>query len=242
MGILSRMTTIIKSKISRLLDRAEDPRETLDYSYEKQLELLRQVKRGVVEVVSSKARLQLQMAKVQESISKLDNQARQSLAAGRDDLAKMALERKQVALSQLSGLDAQIAGLEKEQQRLTEAEQRLSAKVETFRTQKEVIKAQYTAAEAQVRIGEALSGISEEMTDVGVAIERAEQRTESMKARATAIDQLVNSGVLEDVTAKGDLIDRELAKITSSQNVQKELETMKRELAAPETKQLEAGR
>ena len=232
MGLLSRMTTIIKSKMSRLLDSAENPRETLDYSYERQMELLRNVKRGVVEVVTSRRRLEMQAARLQQDIDRLDGQARQALSAGREDLARAALQRKQLALQQIQGLDEQIAGLEQEEQRLTAAEQRLSAKVQAFRVQKEVIKAQYTAAEAQIKIGESLSGISEEMADVGLAADRAMRKTEAMKARASAIDELTETGVLESPLAPGDRIGRELQQLAAQQSVEDEMAALKRQLGA----------
>ena len=130
-------------------------------------------------------------------------QARQALEAGREDLARLALQRKQTSILELQGLDEQVSGMELEQEKLTQAEQRLQAKVAAFRTKKEIIKAQYTAAQAQVRIGSALSGISEEMGDIGLAVERAETKTGQMRARAGAIDELANAGVLEDFTGGG---------------------------------------
>lgn len=242
MGLLSRISTVVKAKITRLVDSAEDPRETLDYSYEKQLELLRKVKRGVVEVTASKARLQMQAARLRQQTTKLEEQARQALAAGREDLARIALQRKQTALMELHGLEEQIAGLEQEQEKLTAAESRLAAKVEAFRTKKEIIKAQYSAAQAQVKIGEALSGVSEEMADVGLAIQRAEDKTEQLRARGMAIEELTASGFLEDISGGEDRISRELAQIAASQNVEAEMEALKRQLTAPETKQLPEGR
>jgi phage shock protein A len=232
------MSTVLKAKMSRLLDRAEDPRESLDYSYQKQLEMLQNVRRGIVEVVTSKRRLELQAARLQENAAKLDGQARQALAAGREDLARLALQRKEVALNQLQGLDTQIADLETEQERLASTEQRLSTKIEAFRTRKEVIKAQYSAAEAQVKIGESLTGLSEEMADVGLAVQRAEDKTERLRARASAIDELVATGTLEDLSGQSDVLDRELAKITAGQNVDRELENMKRQLAGEQPKQI----
>ncbi|MBI4498969.1 MAG: PspA/IM30 family protein [Chloroflexi bacterium] len=234
MGILSRMSTIFRAKMSKVLDQAEDPRETMDYSYEKQLELLRNVKRGIVEVVTSKRRIELQAQQIRDSVARLDGQARDALAAGREDLARAALQRKQMALQQLQGLEEQIRSLEGEQEKLTLAEQRLSAKVEAFRTRKEVIKAQYTAAEAQVRIGEAVSGLSEEFTDVGMAVERAEEKTTRLRAKAAAIDELTSSGMLTDVSIgpPQDDIGRELAALSAQQNVEAELEALKRQLPA----------
>ena len=227
MGMLSRMSTIVKSKMNRILDTAEDPRETLDYSYEKQLEMLRNVKKGVVEMVAAKRRIQQQAVTVQANIQKLEAQAKQALEADREDLARLALQRKQAATVELQGLDEQIAGMEHEQEKLTQAEQRLQAKVSAFKTKKEVIKAQYTAAQAQVRIGSALSGISEEMGDISLAAERAENKTEQMRARAGAIDELASIGVLDDFSGTQDDISRELEALTSSQNVEDELSALK---------------
>ena len=228
MGMMSRMSTIVKSKMNRILDNAEDPRETLDYSYEKQLEMLRNVKRGVVEMVAAKRQIQQQADKVRENIARLERQAEQALDAEREDLALMALERKNTALLELQGLDDQVAGMEVEQEKLTQAEARLSAKVTAFRSKKEVIKAQYTAAQAQVRIGSALSGISEEMGDVGLAVQRAEQKTDNMRARASAIDELASAGVLDDVTGESkDDITRELEKMSVSSSAESELAALK---------------
>ncbi|MDR3553709.1 MAG: PspA/IM30 family protein [Syntrophobacteraceae bacterium] len=243
MGLLSRMSSILKAKMSSALNRAEDPGETLDYSYEKQLELLRNVKRGVVEVVTSKRRLQLQAAGLKDNLGKLEDQARRALSAGREDLARMALEHKQVIVQQLQGLETQIEDMEKEQEKLSTAETRLSAKVEAFRTHKEVVKAQYSSAAAQVKIGEAATGISEEMADVGLAIDRAEEKTRNMQARAAAIDELVDAGTLDDYTGKPDEIERQLAQIGASGGVEDELAEMKRQIGGPAgPKQLEEGK
>lgn len=229
MGLLNRMGTVVKSKMNKIMDRMEDPRETLDYSYQKQLELLQNVKRGVAEVTTSKKRLELQRAKLKQSIEKLEKQARDAIRSDREDLARMALERKTSLMSQVGNLDLEIAELEKEQEKLTAAERRLSTKVEIFRTRKETIKAQYSSAEAQVKINESLSGISEEMADVGMAVERAENKTDEMKARSAAIDELMEAGTLEDLTSTGDDIDRELAKISSQSDLESELERLKAE-------------
>ena len=241
MGILSRTSTIVKAKMTRLLDRAEDPRETLDYAYDKQLQMLRNVKRGVVEMVTAKRRMEIQAAKVRDSVATLENQARQALAAGREDLARLALQRKQTALIELEGLEGQVGNLELEQQKLTVAEERLSAKVQAFKNKKEIIKAQYSAAQAQVRIGAALGGISEEMGDVSLAVERAEGKTEQLRARAGAIDELAEAGVLEDFTGRQDDLGRELAQLTASQNVEDELAALRAGPSGGEKKALSGG-
>src|SRR6266542_1298631 len=179
-GLMSRASMVVKAKFSKLLDHAENPAETLDYSYERQLELLQNVKRGIADVVTSKKRLELQ------------------------------------------------------EEQLVASEKALSAKVEAFRTQKETIKAQYSAAEAQVRIGEAATGIGEQMADTGFAIQRAKDKTEQMQARASAIDELTESGALEDFTSSSDALDRELGQLSQQSQVDKELEAMKAQVGAGE--------
>ena len=246
-GMGGRMSVVIKSKISRLLDRAEDPSETLDYSYQKQLESLQGVKKGIADVVTAKKRLQMQSSKLEQSVVKLDTQARQALSQGNEDLARIALERKNVAQTELQSLDTQVTELEGQQQRLVESEQRLRQKIEAFRTKKEVIKAQYNAAEAQVRISEAATGVGEEMADVGLAMQRATDKTEEMRARADAVGELEAAGTFEDLTALGsgqDDIDRQLHQLSSQSQVDDELSKMKAELgsgSAPETGQLPQG-
>jgi len=199
-GLLSRAATVIKAKFSRLLDRAENPSETLDYSYEQQLRLLQDVKRGVVDVTTSKKRLTMQTAQLEQNVVKLETQAREALAAGREDLARQALERKTLVQQQLQDLDQQVAQLEQQQEKLVASEKQLQARVEAFRSQKEVIKAQYSAAEAQVRISEAATGIGDQMADTGLAIQRAKDKTEQMQARASAVEELIDAGTLEDIT------------------------------------------
>jgi len=234
-GLAGRMSTVIKAKISKLLDRAEDPGETLDYGYQKQIEYLQNVKKGIADVVTSKKRLQMQSSKLEQSIVKLDTQARQALAQGQEDLARTALERKTLAQNELQSLDQQIAELEHQQDSLTENEKRMREKIEAFRTKKEVIKAQYSAAEAQVQISEAANGVGEQMADLGLAIQRAEEKTENMKARANAVDELEKAGTFEDLTQLGggqDEIDRQLAQLSAGQQVDDELAKIKAEIGS----------
>jgi phage shock protein A len=249
-GTSGRFTTVIKAKINKLLDKAEDPGETLDYSYQKQLESLQGVKKGIADVVTAKKRLQMQSSKLEQSVVKLDTQARQALAQGNEELARTALERKNVAQSELQGLDQQVSELEAQQQKLTDSEQKLRTKIEAFRSKKEVIKAQYSAAEAQVRISEAATGVGEEMADVGMAMQRALDKTENMRARADAVSELEAAGTFDDLTALGpgqDDIDRQLSELSSGSAVDNDLAKMKAELAAGpgaagDDKQIEAGR
>ncbi|MDE3069489.1 MAG: PspA/IM30 family protein [Acidobacteriota bacterium] len=234
-GLTGRISTTVKAKVSKLLERAEDPSETLDYSYQKQIEQLQNVKKGIADVVTAKKRLQLQETTLQQQVVKLDTQARQAVSAGNEELARTALERKNVAQTELQTLDQQVTELEDQQQKLTDSEQKLRAKIEAFRTKKEVIKAQYSAAEAQVQISEAASGVGEQMADVGLAMQRAVDKTENMKARADAVSELEAAGTFDDLTAIGpgeDDIDKQLKALSNKSAVDDELAKMKGELGA----------
>ncbi len=229
MGLFTRMELMVKSKANKLLDRHEDPREILDYSYQKQLELLQQVKRSVATVVTAKKRLELQKAKLEQNTQKLDRQAKDAISSGRDDLARLALERKKSNTIEIESLIMQINEQELEQQKLIETERKLSAKITAFRTKKETIKAQYTAAEAQVKVKEAVTGISEEMADVGFAIQRAEDKTEGMRAKSAALDEMVELGALDEIGGEDD-IERELHKMQTTAGVDDDLARLKAEM------------
>ncbi|WP_375423190.1 PspA/IM30 family protein [uncultured Friedmanniella sp.] len=232
-GIFQRISLIFRAKTDQALDKMEDPRQTLDYSYQRQLELLQKVRRGVADVATSRKRVELQATQLSTQADKLTAQAQKALEVGREDLAREALTRRSGVQQQLSDLQAQHAQLQGEEEKLTRASQRLQAKVDAFRTRKETIKATYSAAEAQTRINEAFSGISEEMGDVGLAIQRAEDKTQQMQARAGAIDELLASGALDDPTgmAKDD-ITLELEQLASTSDVEDELSRMKASIGA----------
>ena len=228
MSVMKRLSLVFKAKANKALDKAEDPREVLDYSYQKQLQMLQQVRRGVADVATSRKRVELQINGLNQQSDKLTKQAQQAINMSREDLAREALTRKSGLTQQVSDLNTQLATLQREEEKLTLAQQRLQAKVESFRTKKETIKATYTAAEAQTRINEAVSGIGEEMGDVGMAMQRAEDKTLEMQARAGAVDELLASGALEDLTAgPGDDITRQLDALSSAGDVEAELAALK---------------
>jgi phage shock protein A len=229
LGLTNRITTLLKQKVNKLLDKYEDPKEALDYSYQNQIETMNKLRRSIAEVVTAKTRLQMQKTKLVENIRTLDEGSRRAIEQDREDLAKLALQRKNTNMLQLQNLDKQIVDMQTQQDKLEQTEKRLSTKVEEFRSKKEVIKAQYTAAEAQVRIKENLTGISEEMADVGVAMNKAEDKTEQMKAKAQALDEMIDSGVLTDYTSNKDDIEGELEKMTVQSSVDQELAKLKAE-------------
>ena len=229
---MNRISTVVKQKVNTLLDRYEDPKEALDYSYVKQIEMLNKLRRDIAEVITAKKRLEMQKAKLWDNIRTLDEQSRRALDSDKEDLAKLALQRKNANMLQAQALEKQVREMQSEQQKLEDTERRLSAKVEEFKSKKEVIKAQYSAAEAEVRIKENVTGISEEMTDVGISMSKAEEKTEKMRAKSQALDEMIDSGVLTDYTSsKDDVIEKELEETTAQRSVEDELAKLKAERA-----------
>ncbi|HLI16308.1 MAG TPA: PspA/IM30 family protein [Acidimicrobiales bacterium] len=230
MSVLKRLTGIVQAKANKALDRIEDPRETLDLSYEKQLEQLQQVRKGVADVATARKRIELQAQQLQQAAAKLQDQARQALGQNREDLARELLARRAALGSQLESLKGQHDQLVAQQERLVATTQALQARVEAFRTQKETLKASYTAAQAQTKIGEAVAGISESMSDTGLAMERAQDKIAQMQARASAVDELLASGALTDLSGSSDPIQAELDKAQQSGQVELELAQLKSQL------------
>ena len=194
MGLLERFTSIFKAKAHNIAEKFEDAEELLNYSFEKQHELINKLRQDITQVVTSKKRLEMQRAKLAVNIATLEDQARRSLKSNREDLAKLALERKNIITIQINNLDKQIEGIQRDQEKLEDAERRLTTKIDEFKTRKEMIKAEYSASEAQVKIKENLSGISEEMGDIGMILNRVEEKTDRMKAKAEALDEMMESG------------------------------------------------
>jgi phage shock protein A len=232
MGILGRIFLFVRVRMGAILDRAEDPRQTLDYAHAQQQELLRQVRQGVIEVTTSKRLLEQQAQKLGEQVPHAENQAARAVAAGREDLARIALQRKQTAIAELTELEARLAEVAQEERKLGLAEQQLAARIEEFRVRRATLGARYAAAEAQTRVMESLTGVSSEFAQLGAAIGRAEERIERMQARATAIDALIDTGSLVAPGSALDPVESELRKLSANQAVEHELAALRERVAA----------
>jgi len=228
----SRLKLIFSTKASSAMDRAEDPRQVLDYAYSQQQLLLVKLRQGLVEVATSKQQLERQSKKLEARVPQLEDQAKRALGAGRDDLARIALERKRSAVAELEGLSAQIAEVGAEEKRLAGQERSLRVRIEEFRTHRDVVSARYTASEAEVKVKEALSGVSGELAELGMAVGRAEEKADRLQSRAKALDSLVDIGALEPAGG-GDYVENELKRLTSGAEIDDELERLKAEIAAP---------
>lgn len=232
MNLWDRVLVLLRIKAGRTLDRLEDPAEMLDASYERQLELLRGVRRGIVDVAAAKKRIEMQVQEIAARYQGLEQKAREALAQGRDDLAREALTRRATLEAQATSLRAQHASLEQQEQKLVASQQSLGARIESFRVEKETMKAAYSASSARVRVNEALSGIGSEMNDVGATLERTRDRIAQLNARVTATDELLDRGVLAAPGGAPDAdIDRALGTSALSADVEQKLAALKADLA-----------
>ena len=231
MGAFQRFLNIFRAKTNKVLDRIEDPRDTLDLSYEKQLENIQKMRRSIAEVATAKKRIEIQANGLQQQATKLQEQARMALGQNREDLAREALSRRAAIAAELTDLESQHTQIAAQQDKLVETSERLQAQVAAFRTRKETLKATYTAAQAQAKIGEAVAGISGSMSDAGATMQRAEDKISQMQARAGAIDELLESGALTDLSSSTDDIQAKLNKVSATSQVERELAALKSELA-----------
>ena len=233
MTFTSRLRVIFRTKSNRALDRLEDPREALDDSYDQQVKMLQQVRQGLAEVATAKKRIELQGQEMGLRHQRLAGQAEEALNQGRDDLARVALERRALLENQVAAIRDQYRSLQQQQARLQDNERRLAERVAAFRTEKESIKANYAASVAQVKANEAAAGIGSQMTDVGANLDRAKDKVAQMQARAAATDELLATGALSDLTAPPDAdLERQLSSGALSAEVERELQSMKASRAA----------
>ena len=230
MSLFQRAHEIVQAKANKALDAAEKPDEMLDLSYEQMLDQITQVRRSLVAIAASRKRIELQEQQLQYSVAHLDDQARAALSQGREDLAREALSRKAAAQAQIDGMQPQHQQLTEQEASLERTLAALQSKVNNFRTQKEVLKAQYTAASAMSSVDESVAGISSTIGDSGAEVQRAQDKIATMQARAGALDELLQSGVLEDVGGDTDDIQKELDEAGSAAEVDKELAALKTQI------------
>lgn len=229
MGILDRLKVVLAKGANVALAPAPDPRVTHLTSHQKQRALLDQVLKAGQEVTAAKLRLRATAEAVRQRLPAMEEQARQELRLGNEAMARLALQRRQVVAHELETLARQLAEVEKEEAALAVIEQRLSGQIEAFTARQEVIKARFSAAEAQVRINEAMTGVSQDFADLTAALHRAEQTTEDMQARATAIDRLVQEGDIESIgfPAGSDPLDARFQALGADADVERQLNALK---------------
>jgi len=228
---MSRFVKMLRRGLETIIAPAEDPRQTFSRTCERQRVLLEQVRQALVNIAAAKNKLKAKAIDVQGNLPQLEDQARQKLREGHEEMARLVVQRYQLVATELSRLESHLHEVEHEEHRLQLMEQRLSAQIEAFYTRMEFTAARYSAAEAQVEISEALAGVSEELVDLGRAMEQAERKSEYMQARAAAIDSLVRENVLELPGSTSDQSAWKLASLDLDQEVETHLLALKSEIS-----------
>ena len=244
MGIFQRAHDIVQAKANKALDAAEKPDEMLDLSYEKMLEQITQVRRALVDIAGSKKQLELQEQQFQHTIDHLQDQAKQALRANREDLAKEALSRKATAQQQIDQMEPQRQQLDEEEQKLTQTLTSCRSGSTTSGPRRRRSRRSTRRPRPSPSVDESTAGISKSFNDSGAALQRAQDKISTMQARSGALDELLESGVLEDVGGGTDDIQKELDKVGKDAQVDNELAALKAELgtgAPPAPDALAAG-
>ena len=231
MGLRQRVALLFRARANRALDHLEDPGDALELAYEKQLQALQRVRRGVADVVTSQKQLEIQQRQMEANSARLDDLARRALEQGREELAASALTQGELVQGQMHGLRAQMDALSQQRENLEMAGQRLQTRIASMRTQKQTLKAQYSAARATVHAGETVAGISKDMDDIELLLERARDKMLSTQARAEAVNELLDTGVLGRLGAGGvEALESQVRTAAIAQSVDQRLEAMKQEL------------
>ena len=234
MSLFQRAHDIVSAKANKALDSAENPNEMLDYSYEQMIDQITRLRQALVDIATSRKRIELQEQQLRHTVAHLQDQAQSALGQGKEDLAREALSRKAAAQQQIDGMGSQHQELTEQEQKLEQTLSELQQRVDIFRSQKEVMKAQYTAAQASAAVNAEAAGISSDFCDTGEALARAQDKIATMQARAGALDELLQSGVLEDVGGDADDdIQKELDEAGAAADVDRQLAALKAQLAAP---------
>ena len=226
----NRLSFRLKAWFSRRLDRVEDPVEILDYSYQRQAEQLYAMRRDVAELVTAKQRVMHQRERRLDQFRRLDTGARKALELGREDLARQALERRQLVGQELAGLDQLVADLERQQAQMVARVGEYRSRVRRFGADKELVKAQYVAARAQLAIADAAAGLSSQLHEIGSKIDRTMHRVEDMNLRADVLAELEASGTLAPLGTGEDDIDRQLREMSYGGSIDAQLARIKLEL------------
>ena len=91
---MARLINRLKKRLEALMAPADDPRLKYTQTWERQRVLLARVQHALVDISAAKKRLEVKVTDVRPRMPQLEEQARQSLREGREDMARLALQRR----------------------------------------------------------------------------------------------------------------------------------------------------
>lgn len=218
MGILDRVSTVIKSNLNYLINKAEDPDKMLDQILIQMRQQLLEAKREVAVTIADEKRLGTQLEAELEQVREWERRATIAVQKGQDDLAREALRRKaeheQIAVGYKKQWDAQRTSADN----LKNALRDLSQKIEEAARKKNLLIARQKRAEAQKHIHEVMTGLSD--TSAFESFDRMATRVEQLEAQASAAVE-----VSQELT--GDTMEQRFRALESSTDVDQELNALK---------------
>jgi phage shock protein A len=234
MGLLDRTSDLVNRRVDRLLDELDDSTEGMDYTYERLKSELKRVDESIAELVTERKRLEERRTDLEARIEQRNDQARQAVEVDREDLARRALELKQEDMRRLHDVEDRIEELRGAETELKGRRDELEERVERFRSEQTERIARQTAERAEANVSEALSGEPEaDSTETGRRVGDATDEIEESEARAAAMEELRERGVFDDGDDV-DEIDEELARERRDDEVESELDTIRRQVLGDE--------
>ena len=238
MGIIDRLTTMIKSNINDLISKAENPEKMLNQLITDMRGQLAKAKQEVAAAIADEKKLQAEAEREKKQADEWERRAMLAVQESRDDLAKQALVRYNEHLSGAQQLSETWQRQRAETEMLKNSLRQLNDKIEEAKRKKTVLVARHRRAEAQQRIQETMSSMSDR--SALESFERMAEKIEDRERKALAAAELT-----EDLS--GDNLSRQFESLEFKGSVDQQLAALKEKMGslgpgkASEARQLGAG-
>ncbi|WP_018086891.1 PspA/IM30 family protein [Desulfurispora thermophila] len=199
MGLFSKLKDLLEANFRDLIDKAEDPEKMLNLYIERAMEQLKEFNLQVNRAVADEMQLRQKISATESEIQSWLSQAKVAVQQNRDDLARIALERKQAAEQKLGDLKLQLAEQEKVVAELRSSYRQLEEKLQKARDEREKLVLRQRRAKAMKEAGQAVQKLSQ--LDALSDFERMRDKVDRLEAEARATNLAVNN-TLEDEFAR----------------------------------------
>ncbi|HTP57476.1 MAG TPA: PspA/IM30 family protein [Spirochaetia bacterium] len=194
MGILDRIRTVLKSNINALISKAEDPEKMLNQLIIDMNEQLLEAKKQVAMSIADEKKLERQMLENKSQSEDWEKKAMLAVRAGKDDLAKEALLRKQEYDGYAASFQKEYESQHSSVEQLKDALRQLSGKIEEASRKKNLLIARAKRAEAQKQIQQTMGSLTAGSSFD--TFDRMAEKVDQIEAEADAMKEL--SSVTED--------------------------------------------
>ncbi|MCL2067930.1 MAG: PspA/IM30 family protein [Treponema sp.] len=189
MGIFSRLKTLISSNVNDLIGKAEKPEKMLNQLIIEMNEQLIESKKAVAMAIADEKKLEREKDNQSSQAREWERKAILAVNAGKDDLAKEALLRKQEYEKAASEYQKQWESQKASVEQLKESLRELQNKIEEAQRKKNLLVARAKRAEAQQKIQNTISSVSGNRSAFD-AFDRMAAKVDQMEANADAAKEL----------------------------------------------------